>query len=348
MNKKALILTLGLLVLSVAGFLITGPDATPPQVISAASITPPVKSGDLPAQIYADGLLQAAAKADPSARKAPSLEGTDVDGGFRVDDNGNLLIDISIRRYIDYYLTTVGEASVEEITASIRHTLESRLPEPARSQALEILRQYLGYKTALQALQQEEGASQPLAGESAFEVLEGRLQKLRDARDTYLAPELAEAFFGPENQLDQYTLEKLRVQQDASLSAEEKLARVAALQERLPENMREQIQETSRFENWQAQEEALLARQAGADEIYQLRAQTFGAQAAERLAELDRQRERWDRRFAVYSQEKRQLDQAGLAEQDYQSQLTELRSRHFDEIERRRVAALDKLAAASR
>lgn len=348
MNVKALAVALGVTVLSttLVYSLMPAPEIAEHQTQYAPMSSPPPSAG-LPAQQFADSLVKAASEAAPPAvSNAPSLQGTDVDGGFRVDENGHLIIDVSIKHYIDYYLTTLGESSLEDITANIRRTLESQLPEPARSEALEVLRQYLGYKAALQELQQAEAANIEAGGAAprTLEALAARLQKLQDARDTYLSPDVAEAFFGKEQQLDRYTLEKLRLQQNEQLTAQEKAERLGRLEANLPDAMREQIQETNKFDNWQVQEAALKERHASHEEVYQLRVQTFGPEAAERLDALDKQRNKWSQRISVYQAEKQQLDAAGLAESDYRKQLSELRSRHFSDTESRRVAALDKIA----
>ena len=86
-------------------------------------------------------------------------------------------------------------------------------------------------------------------------------------------------------------------------------------------------------------------REQGAPEarVYQYREQRLGAEAAERLGELDRRREAWRERYQAYQAQRRAIEDSGLAEEDREDAIQRLRASLFDEAEQRRVRALDRI-----
>ena len=76
------------------------------------------------------------------------------------------------------------------------------------------------------------------------------------------------------------------------------------------------------------------------------RAALWGADAAARLAALDRQRADWDRRVAAYGSERDHLNQGNRSDADRALAVTQLRERRFtDPSERQRVEALEAVGA---
>lgn len=294
----------------------------------------------------AQSLMALAKKHESEIQVLPeSLKGTDVDGGFRVDEQGNLIIDKSIQRYFDYFLATVGELSMAEIATYLRHQISSGLAEPARTQALAILEDYLAFKAALHlAAQQQDGSE----GDAySYMALSERLGIIQQARREHLSPEVVEAFFGEEEQYDQYTLDRIRIEQDSSLTAGQKAEQLESLLQTLPESIRKDQQEVGQYQRYAQVEASMRQEGASAEDLYQMRQQMFGSEAAERFAKLDQERAIWDQKWQQYEAQKLRLQGAGLSDSDYQSQLQELRERHFSEVEIRRVEALDRLAKAS-
>lgn len=300
------------------------------------------------ASVVAERLLQEANKIEVSNTDLPSsLRGTEVDGGFRVDEEGNLIVEIGIKRYFDYFMATVGEESLAEITARIHHSISTQLQEPAKSQALAILQDYLSYKTALYELEQQYGEFNPMSfSESQIPQLTERLDAMFNARRAHMSESVVDAFFAEEEAIDRYTLERLTVMHDSALSEAEKANKMAQLEQMLPEHVREQRAEATQYQRYAIEEAKLKSNNASPAEIHQLRAQEFGEEGAARLAALDEKRAVWNRRLQQYRAEKLQLEKSGLSEQDLGPQINELRARHFSEIEIRRVKALDRIAGS--
>ena len=266
-----------------------------------------------------------------------SLQGTTApDGWQQLDAAGNLLATPALRALFEYYLSALGEEPLPVLVARIESALAA-LDEPARSQAQTILGGYLDYRLALADFD-EAGVADAEVGEA--DRIARKLAEVYSLRRQYLAPQVAEAFFADDEGYDQFQLARLRIDSDESLSPAEREAQLQALEANLPADVRAARQEMRRFVDYQQ------ARQALADDpvaLQQYREQTFGAEAAERLAALDARQQDWQRRWQAYRQDLAELTAAGLAAPEFEQQRQQLRSQYFDAQEQVRVEALDTL-----
>lgn len=268
----------------------------------------------------------------------PSLEGTDIDGELVADAQGNLIITVGARRAFDYFLSAMGEDDLGTIKARIAAYINKSLPASAAIQAWQLLNNYLGYQQALVDVPDHNG--------SALEVRDV-IKSRQQFRTAWLGQEVSDAFFGFDDAIDNFTLSRLDVSEDDSLSAAEKAKRIALLEQELPEpirDMRNETQAPSRIAN-----EVDALRQGGAseEEVRQLREQEFGVEAADRFEQLDKARDQWDGRYESYRAERDDIVASGLAPEDQQRSLLRLQERLFDQQEVRRVQALDRINDSS-
>ncbi|SFQ83230.1 Lipase chaperone LimK [Halopseudomonas formosensis] len=273
----------------------------------------------------------APARLTPAAQEPTSLRGTQVDGELLVDARGNLVLTSQVRHLFDYFLSLIGEESSQQARQRIRDHLTAQLDEPARGQALELLETYLDYQYQLVDLE----ARFPVA--EHLEDLLAREQAVQQLRARLFSREAHEAFFAGEEIYNNFTLERLTIQQDPSLSDREKGLAIEALRENLPEEMQQLL--VPQIHN-DLREQTLALRAAGADEgrIRQLRMGMLGPEATERLEELDRSRAEWRERVAAFQQEReRILSQPGLAESDRRAAVNALLEEQFTANERLRL-----------
>ncbi len=273
----------------------------------------------------------APARLTPAAQEPTSLRGTEVDGELLVDARGNLVLTSQVRHLFDYFLSLIGEESSQQARQRIRDHLTAQLEEPARSQALELLETYLDYQYQLVDLE----ARFPVA--ERLEDLLAREQAVQQLRARLFSREAHEAFFAGEEIYNNFTLERLTIQQDPSLSDREKGLAIEALRENLPEEMQQLL--VPQIHN-DLREQTLALRAAGADEgrIRQLRMGMLGPEATERLEELDRSRAEWRERVEAFQQEReRILSQPGLAESDRRAAVNALLEEQFTANERLRL-----------
>ncbi|SDU31158.1 lipase secretion chaperone [Halopseudomonas salegens] len=300
-----------------------------PVETAAVSSPSPAETADLTTPAAMPGLQAPVPEALPA-----SLRDTEVDGQLQVDAQGNLLITDQLRHLFDYFLATVGEVSQEQAEAKIRAYLRQNLAQPAQTQALDLLDDYLAY---LHAVVDLESAYPRAADLDALLAREDAVQRLRAS---IFSAEAHAAFFAKEELYHRFTLQRMQVMQDATLDAVERGERIEALRDDLPDALRELLLPQLHADLRQ-QSQALLAAGGSSDELRNLRMELVGPQATERLEALDSQRADWQQRLDSFASEREQIMQhPGLAPTDQTAMLDELLARNFAEHEQLRVRAL--------
>jgi lipase chaperone LimK len=259
---------------------------------------------------------------------APSLQGTRPDGAVHVAPDDVVVADAQLIELFDYYLSTVGEKSPDAVRAEIERELDRTLRPPAAAAAKRVLARYIAYRQALAALQ----ADRRLTGPDAA-ALKRRLNAMRSLRAQYFNPREIAAIFGREDAANADALARMEIRDDRTLSAQQKQARLAALDAGLPADVRAAREAPLKIVHVQEEAERLRAAGAGEEDVFRLRAEAFGADAAQRLADVDREEAAWKRRIDAYLAERRGLrDEAEIAA---------LRNRMFSADEQRRLGAYE-------
>ena len=264
-----------------------------------------------------------------------SLAGTHIDGGLYYHPTAHeLIVDNSVRQLFDYFFSLQGEMDDAKIIAVLQQYIHSQLPAPAAQQALDLLTQYISYKQAMGQLSvatRGTESRQP-AG------LQQQLESLQGLREQHFSPEVVDAFFGDELAYDQFSLQRLSVIQDESLSPEQQQQALAQLTQDLPESSRatrEHYQQTQ--QTLQALEQ--IEKEAiSAEDRFSAREALVGTDAALRLDTLSKQRQQWESRVVDYRQYQKELsDNSGLTEQHRELQLQAYRDQHFLPSEAKRL-----------
>jgi lipase chaperone LimK len=228
----------------------------------------------------------------------------------------------------DYFLSTVGEKSPDAVRAEIERELDRTLWPLAAASAKRVLARYVAYRQAMAALETDAG----LSGLDAA-ALKRRLAALRGLRAQYFSQREIAAIFGHEDAANADALARMEIREDRTLTAQQKRQRLAALDAGLPADVRAVREAPLKIVRVQEEAERLRASGAGEDEVYRLRAEAFGADAAGRLADVDREEAEWKRRIDAYLAQRRGLrDEAAVAA---------LRNRMFSEDEQRRLGAYE-------
>ncbi|WP_437941933.1 lipase secretion chaperone [Sorangium sp. So ce341] len=265
----------------------------------------------------------------PRTAAAPSLRGTDVDGAVLVDANGDLIVGPELLALFDYFLSATGEVPAAAIRARIVAAIRERAAGPAADQAIALLDRYLGYREAA-------GAARAAQAADPTE----RLAALREIRRAHFGDEVAAQLFGDEEREGEAAIEASRVLADATLSPEERDARLAEVEAALPEHLREAREAAVRPLVQQAEEQALRAAGASDEELHAHRVATVGPEAADRLAELDRQRADWQRRLDAFESARAAIAATEADPEARRAAEEALLARAFTPEERLRVRAL--------
>jgi lipase chaperone LimK len=257
-----------------------------------------------------------------------SMEGTRPDGDIRQDAAGQLVIDAELGHLFDYYLAGLGEKDLNAIRMEIERELARRLAAPAAARAKRLLASYLDYKRALAGVEKALPPEADLA-----KAARARRDAMHRLRPAYFSAQEIAGLFGFGDAYDADALERLDVAQDKTLDAAQKAQRLAALDKKLPAQLREGREAPARVVNTEAAVQQLRKQGAGDDEVYRLRAAAFSPEAAGRLADLDREEADWQRRIALYLAQRSNSGAMDAAA------LQQLRDKHFSADEQRRLGA---------
>jgi lipase chaperone LimK len=272
-----------------------------------------------------------------------SMQGTQPDGDLLARQPGTgsaagALAYGELRRLFDYYLSAVGEQPLEVIVAQIRSDLNSRLPPAQAQKAQRLLGLYLEFKRELVELD----AKPELAG-NGVAAIRKRMLALQDLRARYFSSDEVQGMFGFEDAYDMDAIARLEVSQNPALTAQEKKQQLAALDASMPDALRRE-REASHGVVWVEQQVAeMRAKGASDDDIYRMRAKAFDAQAAARLADVDREEAAWKARIARYQDERRTVlrNMSSASEPERQMALAQLQQTLFSEAERPRLVAYE-------
>ncbi len=274
-----------------------------------------------------------------------TLKDTRLQASLAVDDDGHLRVSSDLRMVFDYFLSAVTEESVDTIIARIDEYLSHHLESPALEEARNILHAYISLKQSLYDYELERSDQirtlmemENKDASTYLAMLENQLSERNALRSEHLPADVHEAFYAREEAYDRYTLERMRINADGSLSDADKQELLVQLDTASPDYLVAERQEAQKLDTLMRQTQSL--RKAGADEndIEALRRDMYGEEASERFAKLDQERAEWNARLQRYIQERDAiLANPGLGEADKQTQIQSLLESGFDEREQIRV-----------
>ena len=283
----------------------------------------------------------------PVSRSEPfvrSMQDTLPDGdlqalqkGLAANTSGGLAYG-ELKRLFDYYLSAVGEQSIETITQQIRGELDRRLPPAQAQKAQRLLGLYIAFKRELVRVE-----SQPQLVGNGLQAIRGRFTAMQDIRARYFSAEESEGMFGFDDSYDMDAIARLEVSQNPDLSADQKKQQLASLDVNLPEQLRKEREATSLVVRLEQQAQDLRAKGGSEDDIYRMRAKELDPQAAARLADVDREEAAWKGRIARYLEERSKLlqSQANASASERESSLAQLQQSAFSAAERPRLRAYE-------
>ena len=267
-----------------------------------------------------------------------SLSDLDISFPLLADETGNLIVNDGLVELIEWYLSSLGEISIDQIVAHIHQAFSDTLPISAQAQAKAFLSQYLSYKSELKNLQ--DYLNEVSENLTPLEQIALKKEKLKSLRVTYFSNFDYESLFTQADQYDDFLARHLTIAQDESLTMDERLELQKQNEQNLPATLKEIRHNSMQYTDSNLQVQML--REDGADEqaIYEYRAEKLGEEAAQSLAELDEIRENWQNRVDQFISNKELVMSSGLSDEDQAQELTRILNRDFSEIEVVRVRAV--------
>jgi len=277
----------------------------------------------------------------PVTLKNTSLKGTKIDGIYPVDAQGNLLISKDIKQRFEYFLSTMGEFELEHVLNMIKDDISDNLNSPAKEQALKLFDDYVAYKFALSELEASLNQAQDYEMNDVSRM-RFQLEQMRDVRREYLGIEAVDAFFGFDEMYDDFMLASLEVKNNRQLTAKERQEQLKSLEQSLPQDVQEMRNETQRVSQVFLQTEQMKKEGGSDDEIYALNEQEFGQEAAQRLQELNQQRNKWQSRVDGYLQQKSAiLSDESMTDKEQKDAVNTLKASGFESSEFTKLSAYE-------
>jgi hypothetical protein len=143
---------------------------------------------------------------------------------FRVSDTGALVLDEQTRVNIERLVAHTDAANLDsEISEQVEN-----LPPIAAQQVRELIERFVHYQQAQRQIQPPDRT--PATVDDAIQ----ELHQLHALREAHFGVEVARHFYGQEEAIAREMIELMRLENDQSLTPEEKLQRAQALREQLP------------------------------------------------------------------------------------------------------------------
>lgn len=206
----------------------------------------------------------------------------------RLDDNGDLILDHTALLALDRSLQNGDLRLTDQELSDLQQMIRDRLPGKAGAQTARIVADYYRYRQAeteyLSTTTPQESAVDP----ASISAHKARYDRLRQLREQYLGPEASEKLFRVSDAHATYMFEAHRIRNDDSLSDEEKIRRVNALNDELQQQYITIDNWEQRYQQFQADKQQIL--QAGlsdADKVSQIKGLLNEQFTAEELRQVE-------------------------------------------------------------
>lgn len=230
---------------------------------------------------------------------AYSLSGTQIDCPIEINTSGQLLLTSGIRNCFDYFFSSLGEKTENQLIGDIQQYLSANLPQSAADYAIKLLSQYIEYKKALSDYQAKNGSKVETAAQ---------YQKITDdmlaLQNKFFNIEEAKAFFGNERIFNKFNLAQFNINENKNLNAVDKAKEISGLLADLPDDLAEGIRPIVQYNQLQALTQQIKEKGGSANELRAVRENLVGAAAADRLEKVDKEEASWTQKVNNYLEQR--------------------------------------------
>jgi lipase chaperone LimK len=190
-----------------------------------------------------------------------------------------------------------------------------------------LFERYLLYKIQLQNLDTEQ---LNLASE-----FEDRLDRLNLLRNELFSVREISLLFDNEEVWDRHAIQRLRINQDASLTKQQKAQLVQQQLEQMPEQMKQAVLPTQQLRNIN---QIISSTDINSSDEYNQLAAEFGDDAAQRLVAVNQTQNAWLKKIQQFQQRNDDLKQRFNQDtSDYMQALSQLKQQMFEDNEQKRL-----------
>lgn len=279
-----------------------------------------------------------------------SLTGTNVNWNITANADGKLVLSADLAALFEFFLSTHTEEGLATSLGRIEEYLKGLLPDAAATEALDIFQAYLEYKKGLTRYATPK--DRVFTGDPKADLIttiadvKNALTQRINARREYLGTEVANVLFKDDEAYDLYTIRRLEIDANTSLSPTNKESALIQAEQQLPAATRAQVQKERKEAALNQRIEELRAQGGNEETIRSLRTELHGAQEANRLAIVDSEQAAWMLRLQKFREAKDSvLRQTALTAEAKAWSIQEIERASFSPQERMEVEILESIRA---
>lgn len=258
------------------------------------------------------------------AYHSKSQQDTEVNCQLKIDSSQHLVVNSQTRDCFEYFITQYGENDLEQIKIHFGKFIQGQYLEPARSQIMDLWTRYLKYREQLAQIQA------PSAKQQDKNYFQKIFNSIQDIRKRFFSASEIEGLFSSEDIYQNYTLDRMQILEDSSLSEIEKARKLKERFEELPEDWQQNLQELSKLDDLHTLTKQIKARNGSAEELRQMRTALVGAEATQRLETLDTQRNAWQQRVTSYLDSRDEIIKSNMSDSAKNQAIQQLRQQQFN------------------
>jgi lipase chaperone LimK len=236
-----------------------------------------------------------------------------------------------LRYALEALLAAAGEApDPQTLKQRLEALVGQHFPPDLATRALALAHRYVDYRVAL-------GQLRPPADQTDPQALRTVMAERQRVRRQFFDGDEFDALFSQDLALDEYMLARLEIERNSALTPEQKRSALQEAEQALSPAVRAQRAEAVAHEGVAQQTAAFNAQGVDERTRHAQRSAQYGPEAAQQLAQLDREQGDWNARLDQYQQ--------ALASTQDPARLQPLRAQLFSPEEQLRLDAA--LAARS-
>lgn len=145
-----------------------------------------------------------------------SQQDTQVNCQLKIDSSQHLVVNSQTRDCFEYFITQYGESNLQQVKTHFKKFIQDQYLEPARSQIIDLWTRYLKYREQLAQIQPPQSKKQD---QNYFQKI---FSSIQDIRKRFFSASEIEGLFSTEDIYQNYTLDRMKILEDSSLSEIEK------------------------------------------------------------------------------------------------------------------------------
>ncbi|AOA57150.1 lipase secretion chaperone [Acinetobacter larvae] len=261
---------------------------------------------------------------DPENLKSLSQQDTQIDCQLQLTAQGHLRVNEHTRNCFEYFISQYGEKELAHIQKAFIRYIEQHYQAPAAAQIIDLWQRYLKYRQESVDLQSSNTtALEETAAITAY------FEKVHALRKNYFNATEIQGLFGEEDLYNNYTLQRMAILEDSTLSAAQKAQQLKKRFEALPQEWQENLKQLTQLDDLNRLTQQIKSQSGSAQQLRAMRNALVGTEATVRLEQLDQQRQQWKQQVLGFLNEKDKILQSNLNDASKKQAIQSLRDQSF-------------------